>query len=354
MASNYLGKLLRFTTFGESHGSKIGGIVDGFPAGIPIDQTFIQSQLARRRPGQSALTSPRSENDSVEFLSGIYNGISTGTPIGFQIENKDKKSDDYDHLKDIYRPSHADFTYAKKYGIRDHRGGGRSSARETANWVVCGSLAKHLLKDVEIHSYVQQIGPVICPIPWQDLDLNSIDQHPTRCPDKETSNKMTAWIEQMKAERDSTGGVIHCVVTGLEIGLGEPIFGKVQARLGEALFSLNAVKGLEFGSGFQSVNMRGSEHNDVWQKDSTLKSNRAGGILGGITTGQALNFRIAFKPTATIGKAQTALNTEDEAISLEAQGRHDPCVVPRAVPIVDALTAFVLADLRLENRTRRP
>jgi chorismate synthase len=354
MASNYLGKLLRFTTFGESHGSRIGGIVDGFPAGIPIDMELIQFQLSRRKPGQSALTSPRSESDEVEILSGVFDGISTGAPIGFQIVNKDKKSGDYDHLKEVYRPSHADFTYAKKYGIRDHRGGGRSSARETANWVVCGSLARHLLHDIKIHSYVEQIGPIICPHPWEELDLRSVDQYATRCPDLETSNRMTDWIEKMKEERDSTGGVIRCVVTGLEVGLGEPIFGKVQARLGEALFSLNAVKGVEFGTGFQAAAMRGSEHNDVWKKDKSMKSNHAGGILGGITTGEPLHFRLAFKPTATIGKAQTALNQKNETITLEAQGRHDPCVVPRAVPIVDALTAFVLADLMLENKTRRP
>lgn len=354
MASNYLGKLLRFTTFGESHGSKIGGILDGFPAGIPIDMDFIQFQMSRRKPGQSALTSPRSESDTVEFLSGIYDGVSTGAPIGFQIANKDRKSDDYDHLKDVFRPSHADFTYAKKYGIRDHRGGGRSSARETANWVVCGSLAQHLLKDIDISAYVEQVGPIICPKPWYELDLKSIDQFDTRCPDPDTSEKMTAWIEKMKLEKDSTGGIVRCVVQGLEVGLGEPIFGRLQARLGEALFSLNAVKGLEFGTGFQAASMKGSEHNDVWKSDKTMKSNHAGGILGGISTGEPLHFRLAFKPTATIGKAQTALNNQGETTQLEAQGRHDPCVVPRAIPIVEALTAFVLADLRLENKTRRP
>jgi len=350
---NSIGRLFRLTTFGESHGDSIGGILDGCPAGLSLDFELIQSELDRRKPGQSTITTERKESDVVKFRSGIFEGKTTGASIGFSIVNSNQNSKDYSHLKDSYRPSHSDFTYSKKYGLRDYRGGGRSSARETANWVVAGAIAKQLLSQVKINAYVSSVGPVFIDKNYSELDFSKIENNTVRCPDEATAQKMIELIESIKSEGDTVGGVISCVVQNAGVGLGEPIFNKLHANLGHALLSINAVKGVEFGSGFCASEMRGSEHNDLFNKDGTTKTNRSGGIQGGISNGMDIYFRVAFKPASTIMQSQQSINNSGQEIVLDAKGRHDPCVVPRAVPIVEAMTAIVLADFYLLNRTSK-
>ena len=350
---NSIGRLFRLTTFGESHGDSIGGILDGCPAGLSLDFELIQSEMDRRKPGQSTITTERKESDIVKFHSGIFEGKTTGASIGFSIVNSNQNSKDYSHLKDSYRPSHSDFTYSKKYGLRDYRGGGRSSARETANWVVAGAIAKQLLSQVKINAYVSSVGPVFIDKNYSELDFSKIENNTVRCPDEATAQKMIELIDSIKSEGDTVGGVISCVVQNAGIGLGEPIFNKLHANLGHALLSINAVKGVEFGSGFCASEMRGSEHNDLFNTDGTTKTNRSGGIQGGISNGMDIYFRVAFKPASTIMQSQQSINNSGEEIALDAKGRHDPCVVPRAVPIVEAMTAMVLADFYLLNRTSK-
>lgn len=349
-----LGNFLSLSTFGESHGPAYGGIITNFPAGLQVDLDEVHRQLDRRKPGQSAIVTQRKESDTVKFLSGIFEGQTTGTPIGFIIENENQKSKDYDHIAKAYRPSHADFTYDQKFGIRDYRGGGKSSARETVNWVVAGSLAKQLLpKDVQIHAYVSSVGEIFCEKPYQDLDFANIDSNEIRCPDTETAKKMISKIKEIKKEGNTIGGTIMCVIKNLPIGIGEPIFGKLQAELGKAMLNINACKGFEYGSGFCGAKMTGKEHNDLFNEDFTTKTNLSGGIQGGISNGMDVYFRVAFKPVATILRPQESFDTAGNAINVEGKGRHDPCVLPRAVPIVENLAAFVLADLFLINKLRK-
>lgn len=350
---NSIGRLFRLTTFGESHGDLIGGILDGCPAGLALDLELIQSELDRRKPGQSSITTERKESDIVIFHSGIFEGKTTGASIGFSMKNSNQNSSDYSHLKDTFRPSHSDFTYSEKYGTRDYRGGGRSSARETANWVVAGAIAKQLLSQVSINAYVSSVGPVFIDKNYSELDFSKTEDNSVRCPDKETADKMIALIESIKSDGDTVGGVISCVVQNIGVGLGEPIFNKLNANLGHALLSINAVKGVEFGSGFCASEMKGSEHNDLFNTDGTTKTNRSGGIQGGISNGMDIYFRVAFKPASTIMQSQQSINNSGEEITLDAKGRHDPCVVPRAVPIVEAVTAMVLADFYLLNKTSK-
>jgi chorismate synthase len=352
---NSIGKIFRFTSFGESHGPAIGGIIDGCPAGMNIDLQFIQSELDRRRPGQSNITSPRNEMDKVEFLSGIYEGKTLGTPIGFIIRNKDVKSEDYDHLKDIYRPSHADYTYQKKYGIRDHRGGGRQSARETATRVVAGAIAKQILavNDIEIIAYTSQVGSIKM-TDFQNVNQKDVEGNIVRCPDKNIALKMIKYIEQLKTSGDSVGGVINCEIRNPEIGLGEPVFDKLHADLGKAMLSINAVKGFDYGSGFNGLSLTGSELNDAFRSENnetSLMTNNSGGIQGGISNGENINFRVAFKPVATINLEQKTVDAKGNDIVLKAKGRHDPCVLPRAVPIVEAMAAIVVLDHILLSKT---
>ena len=350
---NSIGQLFRLTTFGESHGTAIGGIVDGCPAGIHLDVKAIQNELDRRKPGQSSITTARKESDTLQILSGVFEGKTTGAPICFIIPNEDQRSKDYSNLKEIYRPSHADFTYDKKFGFRDYRGGGRSSARETANWVAAGAIAKQLLKSVNIHAFVSSVGEEFVLKPYQKLDFNQIENNLVRCPDKEVANRMIAAIEQAKEEGDSLGGTITCVAQGVPAGWGEPIFDKLHARLGQAILNINAVKGFEYGSGFRGAKMKGSMHNDIFTKGGKTTSNLSGGIQAGISNGMDIYFRVAFKPTATIMKNQTTINQKGEAVQFKAKGRHDPCVVPRAVPVVEAMTAIVLADFYLLNKNSK-
>lgn len=350
MSSNSFGKILTLTTFGESHGEAIGGIIDGCPAGLTIDFEAIQHELNRRKPGQSKIVTQRKEADKVMFLSGIFEGKTTGTPIGFQIKNTQQRADDYNHLKDTYRPSHADFTYQQKYGIHDYQGGGRSSARETANWVVAGAIAKQLIPSIKIIAFTSSVGNIYINKPYQALDFSQIESNLVRCPDQEKATQMIAEIEAIKKQGDTIGGTITCVIQNVPIGLGEPIFNKLQAQLAHAMLSLNAVKGFEYGSGFCGTEMKGSEHNDLFNTDGTTKTNLSGGIQGGISNGMDIYFRVAFKPVATIMKTQESINSEGEIIQLEGKGRHDACVVPRAVPIVEALTTMVLADFYLLNK----
>lgn len=352
MSFNSLGTILTLTTFGESHGLQIGGILDGIPAGITIDSLYIQQQLDRRKPGQSKLTTDRKESDLVQLLSGIYNQKTTGHPIGFSIQNQNQNQKEYSETLQTFRPSHADFTYEKKYGIRDPFGSGRASARETANWVVGGAIAKHIIPDIEIYSYVSQVGDIALTKKYTELDLKRIDSNDVRCPDMETAEKMHSLILKAKEEGDSLGGVITCVVKNVPIGLGEPIFKKLEASLAKAMLSINASKGFEIGSGFEGTTLRGSEHNDLFNPDGTTQTNHSGGIQGGISNGMDIYFRVAFKPTATISKSQKTITSEHNVTTLEVKGRHDPCVVPRAVPIVDALTSLVLADMMLLHRVR--
>lgn len=349
-----LGNFLSLTTFGESHGIAYGGIVDQFPAGLKIDFEEIQHQLDRRKPGQSTLVTQRKESDKVQFLSGIFEGKSTGTSIGFLVTNEDQKTKDYDHISEYYRPSHADFTYDKKFGIRDYRGGGKSSARETLNWVVAGSLAKQLLpKNLKINAYVSSVGDIFCEKPYQELDFSKIDANDVRCPDEETAEKMISKIKEIKKEGNTIGGTITCVIENVPIGIGEPVFGKLQAELAKAMMNINAAKGFEYGSGFCGARMKGSEHNDLFNEDETTKTNLSGGIQGGISNGMDIYFRVAFKPVATILQAQESIDKNGKKVIVEGKGRHDACVVPRAVPIVENLAAFVLADLFLINKLRK-
>ena len=350
--SNITGKLFTFTSFGESHGKGIGGIVDGCPSGVELDEVFIQNELNRRRPGQSDISTPRKEGDVVEFLSGIFEGKTTGTPIAFVIWNENQHSTDYDHLKEVYRPSHADYTYQQKYGIRDHRGGGRSSARETASRVVAGAIAKLVLKNmgIEITAYTSQVGHIAMIKSFESVDLSLIESNIVRCPEKETAEKMIAYIKQLKEEGDSIGGIISCVIKGVPVGLGEPVFDKLQARLAQAMLSINATHGFDYGRGFEGVSLKGSEMNDAFVKVDdkvTTRTNNSGGVQGGISNGQDIYFRVLFKPVATIAKKQDTLDIHTNKIELEARGRHDPCVLPRAVPIVEAMAAMTLLDLYL-------
>ncbi|QNS41252.1 chorismate synthase [Chryseobacterium manosquense] len=349
-----LGNFLNLSTFGESHGIAYGGIINNFPAGLEVDLDEIQHQLDRRKPGQSAIVTQRKESDTVNFLSGIFDGKTTGTPIGFTIENENQKSKDYDHISQAYRPSHADFTYDQKFGIRDFRGGGKSSARETVNWVVAGSLAKQLLpENVEINAYVSSVGEIFCEKPYQDLDFSKTDSNDVRCPDAETAEKMIARIKEIKKEGNTIGGTITCVIKNLPVGIGEPVFGKLQAELAKAMMNINAAKGFEYGSGFCGAKMTGKEHNDLFNSDFSTKTNLSGGIQGGISNGMDVYFRVAFKPIATILQPQESVDKDGNSVTVQGKGRHDPCVLPRAVPIVENLAAFVLADLFLINRLRR-
>lgn len=359
MSANTFGKIFRLTTFGESHGVALGGIIDGCPSGLIIDVEFIQNELNRRRPGQSEMTTPRDESDSVELLSGVFEGRSTGTPIAFIVRNKDHHSFDYDHLKDSYRPSHADYTYDSKFGFRDYRGGGRSSARETLSRVAGGAVAKLLLQSsgIGVKAYVSSIGEVASDKDFTIDQLNEIESSPVRCPDTEASEKMVDLINQLKAEGDTTGGVITCIIQGVPAGLGEPVFDKLQADLAKAAMSINTAKGFEYGEGFKAPSMRGSAHNDLFvpgeNGEIRTRTNHSGGIQGGISNGSDIVFRVAFKPIATIKQTQPSVNSKGESIMLAAKGRHDVCVVPRAVPIVEAMAALVIADHLLRNRSSR-
>ncbi|MGA9271327.1 MAG: chorismate synthase [Lutimonas sp.] len=348
--SNSFGKIFRLTTFGESHGPAIGGVIDGCPAGLELEFEAIQKELERRKPGQSKITTQRKEPDQVEFLSGIFEGKTTGTSIGFQIRNTNQRSKDYSHNVDVYRPSHADYTYDQKYGVRDHRGGGRSSARETANWIVGGAVAKQLLKDIEVTAFTSSVGTIFMNKPYQDLDFSKIESNMVRCPDPESANKMIDKITEIKKAGDTIGGTITCVLRNVPRGLGEPIFDKLHARLGQAMLSLNAVKGFEYGSGFCGAEMKGSEHNDLFNKDGSTKTNLSGGIQGGISNGMDIYFRVAFKPVATLIQKQDTIDSKGNEVEMMGKGRHDPCVVPRAVPIVEALAAMVLADFYLLDK----
>ena len=349
-----LGNFLSLSTFGESHGAAYGGIITNFPAGLPINLDEVQRQLDRRKPGQSSIVTQRKESDTVKFLSGIFDGKTTGTPIGFTIENENQKSKDYDHIAKSYRPSHADFTYDHKFGIRDYRGGGKSSARETVNWVVAGSMAKQILpKNVKINAYVSSVGEIFCEKPYQDLDFSKTESNAVRCPDDETAEKMISKIKEIKKEGNTIGGTITCVIKNLPIGIGEPVFGKLQAELAKAMLNVNACKGFEYGSGFCGAKMTGKEHNDLFNEDFTTKTNLSGGIQGGISNGMDIYFRVAFKPIATILRPQESFDSDGNPIIVEGKGRHDPCVLPRAVPIVENLAAFVLADLFLINKLRK-
>jgi chorismate synthase len=355
MAGSTYGKLFSITTFGESHGVALGVVIDGCPSNLEIDLGFIQQELNRRKPGQSHITTQRDEDHSFEILSGVFEGITTGAPICIIVKNHDQKSQDYNELKEVYRPSHADYTYTEKYGIRDYRGGGRSSARETVARVLAGAIAKLFLKKQGIHiqAYVQQIGSISLNIPHQQLDLAETETNVVRCPHKETALAMIALVEKIGAEGDSVGGAVSCVVSGLFPGLGEPVFDKLHAELGKAMLSINACKGFEIGSGFDAITMLGSTHNDSFVaedgKVSTV-TNHSGGVQGGISNGSPVYFRCAFKPVATIRKQQSTINSFGAQVMLQASGRHDPCVVPRAVPIVEAMAAIVLLDLWLQHR----
>jgi len=358
MPGNTFGKIFKLTTFGESHGKAIGGIIDGYPAGLEVDLDFIRDELDRRKPGQSALTTQRKESDNVEFLSGIFEGKTTGTPIAFLIWNKDRDSKDYDHLKEVYRPSHADFTYEQKYGVRDYKGGGRSSARETAARVAGGAFAKLILQreNIKITAFVSQIGNVILNKDYKYLDIKTIESSPVRCPDKDISDRMIKLIEKVKSEGDTTGGVISCLIQGVPAGLGEPVFDKLQADMAKAMLSINAAKGFEYGTGFKAAEMKGSEHNDLFEKAGdkiVTKTNYSGGIQGGISNGQDIYFKVAFKPVATLMIDQETVNKKGEKVIMKGKGRHDVCVVPRAVPIVEAMAALVLADFYLRNKTSK-
>jgi chorismate synthase len=359
MAGNSFGEIFRITTFGESHGNAIGVVIDGCPAGLEIDNDFLQKELDRRKPGQSAITTQRKESDLFKILSGVYEGKTIGSPIAILIPNEDAKSEDYDQLKAAYRPSHADFTYQEKYGIRDHRGGGRSSARETAARVVSGAIAKLLLKkyNVSIQAYVSAIGYLSVSKPYQELNLADAETNIVRCPDAETADKMIALIQNVRAKGDTLGGTISCVIANCPVGLGEPVFDKLHADLGKAMLSINAVKGFEYGSGFAGTRLKGSEHNDVFTHDKDgkviTKTNHSGGIQGGISNGMDIYFNVAFKPVATLIQDQQSVDNAGNDITLHGKGRHDPCVVPRAVPIVEAMAALVLADHLLRGRVSR-
>jgi chorismate synthase len=350
MAGSSFGTLFKLTTFGESHGVAIGGIIDGVPANQLIDIDTIQAELDRRKPGQSAIVTQRKESDTVEVLSGIFEGKTTGSPIGFMIKNDDQKSNDYDHIKEVFRPSHADFTYNSKYGHRDHRGGGRSSARETASRVVAGAIAKQILGSIgiDIVAYVDQVGAIQL---GNDIDYNVIDENPVRCPNLNVATEMEALIKEVRKSGDTIGGSIRCEINHVPAGLGEPVFDKLHAELGKAMLSINAVKGFEFGSGFDCISMRGSEHNDLFNEDGSTQTNYSGGIQGGISNGMPITMRIAFKPVATIIQTQITLDQTGELVEMDGKGRHDPCVVPRAVPIVEAMAAITILDFFLRDKS---
>lgn len=350
MAGNIFGNAFRLTTFGESHGPALGGVIDGCPAGITLDMEAIQEELNRRKPGQSAIVTQRKEPDEVHFYSGVFEGKTTGTPIGFAIYNTNQKSKDYSHIKDSYRPSHADYVYEKKYGLRDYRGGGRSSARETASRVVAGAVAKQMLSGITITAYVSAVGDLRLEEHYSNLDFSLIESNPVRCPHPKTAAAMEDYIKSVRKDGDTVGGVVSCVVQNVPVGLGEPVFDKLHAALGGAMLSINAVKGFEYGSGFAGAAMRGSAHNDLYNEDGSTKTNYSGGIQGGITNGMDIYFNVAFKPVATIMQSQETLNNSGEMVDMQGKGRHDPCVVPRAVPIVEAMTALVLADFTLLKR----
>lgn len=358
---NTFGNLFTLTTFGESHGPAVGGIVDGMPAGIEIDMDFIQHELNRRRPGQSRLTTSRQEADQVELLSGVFEGHTTGAPIGFIVRNANQHSQDYDNLRNLFRPSHADYTYYNKYGVRDHRGGGRTSARITISRCVGGALAKLVLRqlNISVNAYTSQVGTIALDRDYHHYDLSLTEQNAVRCPDAEKAKEMEALIEQVKSEGDTIGGIITCVIKGCPAGLGEPEFDKLHASLGAAMLSINAVKGFEYGEGFAGVTQRGSEQNDIFlpaSKDDNhpiTKSNHSGGIQGGVSNGQDIYFRVAFKPVATLLREQQTVDLEGNATTFTAHGRHDPCVLPRAVPVVEAMAAMVILDNYLLNRTIR-
>ncbi|MCW4470176.1 chorismate synthase [Flavobacterium sp. MFBS3-15] len=347
MAGNTFGTLFRLTTFGESHGPAIGGVIDGCPPGIELDFEAIQNELNRRKPGQSAIVTQRKEDDEVQFLSGMFEGRTTGAPIGFLVSNTNQKPEDYSHIKDVYRPSHADYTYDKKYGIRDYRGGGRSSARETISRVVGGAVARQVIPDITINAFVSSVGDIFIDKPYQALDFSLTENNAVRCPDPVTAEKMEAYIKEVRKEGDTVGGTITCVLQNVPVGLGEPVFDKLHAELGKAMLSINAVKGFEYGSGFCGARMKGSQHNDIFNPDGSTKSNLSGGIQGGISNGMDIYFRVAFKPVATIMQKQETIDSSGNVVEMQGRGRHDPCVVPRAVPIVEAMAALVMADFYL-------
>lgn len=358
MMGNTFGKLFSIHTYGESHGPALGVIIEGCPAGLTIDEAFIQEELNRRKPGQSKITTQRKEADEFEILSGVFEGKSTGTPISILIRNEDQRSKDYSHIADKFRPSHADYTFQAKYGHRDYRGGGRSSARETVARVAAGAIAKLFLKHhgIQCQSYVSQVGTLKIEEPYHALDLSRIDDNILRCPHPEKAEEMIALIDQTRKNRDTIGGVITGVITGVPAGLGEPVFDKLHAELGKAMLSINAVKGFEYGSGFEGVQMNGSQHNDAFFKEGEevkTRTNHSGGIQGGISNGQDIYFNVAFKPVATIMADQESINEAGEAVTVSGKGRHDPCVVPRAVPIVDAMSALVIADYLLISKSNR-
>jgi chorismate synthase len=358
MAGNTFGHIFTLTTFGESHGEAIGGVIDGCPAGLAIDMGFVQNELDRRKPGQSKIVTQRKEGDKVQFLSGIFEGKTTGTPIGFAIFNENQKSQDYDHIKDKFRPSHADYTYEEKYGHRDYRGGGRSSARETASRVVAGAVAKLMLKHsgIDIKAYVSQVGDISVNKSYSELDLNATENNIVRCPDVEVAEQMIAKIEEIRKAGDTIGGIVSAVITGTPVGLGEPAFDKLHADLGKAMLSINAVKGFEYGSGFEGTKMKGSEHNDAFYSDPDrirTQTNHSGGIQGGISNGEDIYFNVAFKPVATIMQPQESVDKSGNTTEVTGRGRHDPCVLPRAVPIVEAMAALVIADHLLLNKTSK-
>ena len=353
---NTFGNIFTLTTFGESHGEGVGGVIDGMPAGIAVDLDFIQSELDRRKPGQSKITTSRAEGDKVEILSGVFEGRTTGCPIGFLVRNTNQHSHDYENVRNVFRPSHADFTYTQKYGLRDHRGGGRSSARETISRVVGGAFAKLALRQlsIDVTAYTSQVGDIAIGRDYHQFDFTEIEKNPVRCPDPEAAKRMEELILSVKADGDTIGGVITCVIKGCPVGLGEPAFGKLHAALGGAMLSINAVKGFEYGEGFAGVTQRGSEQNDIFFNDNgviSTRSNHSGGIQGGISNGQDIYFRVAFKPVATLLREQPTVDKEGNETMLEVKGRHDPCVLPRAVPVVEAMAAMTILDYYLINST---
>jgi chorismate synthase len=356
--NNSYGELFRISTFGESHGPAIGVVIDGCPAGLDIDEAFIQSELDRRKPGQSRITTQRQEDDTFRILSGIFEGRSTGTPIALVIDNQDQRSKDYSHIAEKFRPSHADYTYDAKYGNRDYRGGGRSSARETAARVAAGAIAKLLLRKaagVQIDAYVSKVGAIEAP-PYTQLDLSKTEDNIVRCPDAATAEKMIDLIDQVRLDRDTIGGIVTCVIRNTPVGLGEPVFDKLHAELGKAMLSINAVKGFEYGSGFEGTTLRGSQHNDEFYKEGDrirTRTNHSGGIQGGISNGEDIYFSVAFKPVATIMQDQPSVDKQGNDTVVSGKGRHDPCVVPRAVPIVESMAALVLADFYLRSRVSK-
>lgn len=358
MSANSFGNFYKLTSFGESHGKAVGGVIEGIMPGLDIDMDFLQAEMNRRRPGQSSITTPRDEKDQVEILSGLFNGKATGTPMGFLVWNGDQRSDDYSNIKDVFRPSHADYTYLTKYGIRDHRGGGRSSARETISRVFAGAVAKLILRreGITVQAYTSQVGQIKCEKHYTQMDLGKTDDNIVRCPDEATAVRMIDHIDQVRQEKDSVGGVITCVIKNAPAGLGEPVFDKLHASLAHAMMGINAVKGFEYGSGFGAAQMRGTQHNDEFFMDGDrvrTRTNLSGGVQGGISNGEDIYFNVAFKPIATILKEQKTVNSDGEEVNTTVKGRHDPCVLPRAVPIVEAMAAMVMVDHWYMNKMYR-